>query len=241
MAGIGIPVARTSGLQNQIIALLPPDDRERMFADCSLVILRLTQQLYGIDDRVDAIYFPLDSVVSLLVGAGDDTKVEMATIGNEGVVGIFSILCNQEALADHVVQLQGEALRMPTASFQKHIRDNKLFHDLLHRYLYALTAQIVQAGACNRLHTMEERCARWLLMMHDRSGKDSFPMTQEFLAGMLGVRRGTINISLRKLKGASLIEYVRGRILVRNRKGLESASCSCYEIIRQKYRALARA
>ena len=235
------PTARKSHLQNRIIRLLPANDQERILTNCSRVSLGLARKLYGTNDSVDAIYFPQDCVVSLLVGAGNDAKLEMATVGNEGIVGVFSILCSDRAMADNIVQLEGEALRLPIAKFQEYLRENGAFHVLVHRYLYALIAQIVQSAACNQLHTMEERCARWLLMMHDRSNSDSFPLTQEFLASMLGVRRATVNISLGLLKEARLIDYVRGRIAVRNRKGLESASCPCYELILQRYRELALA
>jgi CRP-like cAMP-binding protein len=106
--------------------------------------------------------------------------------------------------------------------------------------MYALTHQIVQAGACNRLHTMEERCARWLLMMHDRTDKQNstFPLTQEFLAEMLGVRRATVNLAIGILKNAGFIEYVRGQITIVDRVGLESASCACYDLIRKEYQTL---
>ena len=112
----------------------------------------------------------------------------------------------------------------------------------MHRYMYALTHQIVQAGACNRLHTMEERCARWLLMMHDRTenNKNSFPLTQEFLAEMLGVRRATVNLAIGILKNAGFIQYVRGQITIVDRAGLESASCPCYDLIRKEYQSVAR-
>jgi CRP-like cAMP-binding protein len=104
----------------------------------------------------------------------------------------------------------------------------------MHHYIYALTRQVLQAGACNRLHTMEERCARWLLMMHDRTNADTFPLTQEFLSDMLGVRRATVNVALGILKSAGFIQYVRGQITVTDRAGLESASCPCYELIRRE-------
>jgi len=129
---------------------------------------------------------------------------------------------------------------MDVTSFKKRVRDHAGIHDLMHQYMYALTHQIVQAGACNRLHTMEERCARWLLMMHDRTDKknSTFPLTQEFLAEMLGVRRATVNLAIGMLKNAGFIQYVRGQITIVDRAGLESASCPCYDLIRKEYQLL---
>jgi CRP-like cAMP-binding protein len=109
---------------------------------------------------------------------------------------------------------------------------------LMHRHSYALMRQILQAAACNRLHSMEERCARWLLMTQDRAGTESFPLTQEFLSTMLGVRRATVNVAIGMLKKAGFIRYVRGSITVTDRRGLESASCECHQIIREQYQSL---
>jgi len=176
--------------------------------------------------------------VSILVGAGESARVEMATIGNEGVVGAYSALNAAHAIGDNIVQVAGEAMRLEIAHFNHYLQESSSFHQLMHRYLFALTRQIVQAGACNRLHTMEERCARWLLMMHDRTRADTFPLTQEFLSDMLGVRRATVNLTLGILKAAALIRYVRGQITILDRTGLEAASCPRYELIRQEFQQL---
>jgi CRP-like cAMP-binding protein len=218
------------GKRNRLLALLAKEDYQRLVSRCVITSLALYKELYRAGTRIDVIYFPLDCVVSMLVGSGaDDPKVEMATIGNEGAVGVFSVLNETRAIGTHIVQIAGDALRMDVIAFKELLGAHAGIHNLMHRYMYALTYQIVQAGACNRLHTMEERCARWLLMMHDRSEnkKNTFPLTQEFLAEMLGVRRATVNLAIGILKTAGFIQYVRGQITIVDRAGLESAACPC--------------
>jgi hypothetical protein len=184
---------------------------------------------------MDALYFPLDCVVCLLVGAGENERVEMATIGNEGCVGAYSTLNGILSVGDTVVQIAGHALRLETSKCVAHINESQPFRKLLQRYMFALTRQVLQSGACNRLHTMEERCARWLLMMRDRTASDTFPLTQEFLSEMLGVRRATVNLAVGILKAAGFIQYSRGQITILDRAGLESAACPCYGIIKREF------
>ena len=226
-------------VRNRLIALLPAEDRQLVIGDSVRTSFRRAKDLYGGARRIDAIYFPLDCVVSVLAGAGKGAaRVEIAMIGNEGAVGVFSILNAEKAMGVHLVQLAGDAMRLDIANFNKYIRESPIFHKLMHRYLYALTHQIVQAGACDRLHRMEERCARWLLMTHDRSNSDALPITQEFLSEMLGVRRATVNFAIGILRTAGFIQYIRGQITITDRTGLESAACPCYELIRREYREL---
>jgi CRP-like cAMP-binding protein len=229
------------GKRNHLLALLSEQDYQRLVSPSVVTSLVLYKELYRAGTPIDAIYFPLDGVVSMLVGSGaDEPKVEMATIGNEGAVGVYSVLNETRAIGTHIVQVAGDALRISVTTFKEKVRDDAGIHDLMHRYMYALTHQIVQAGACNRLHTMEERCARWLLMMHDRTEnkRNTFPLTQEFLAEMLGVRRATVNLAIGILKTAGFIQYVRGQITIVDRAGLESAACPCYDLIRKEYQTL---
>jgi len=220
---------------NRLLALLPAADAERISGDLISTYLPHLREVYRSGEPVRAVYFPTDCVVSLLVGAEEEAQVEMATIGNEGAVGIFSLLNADGAMAHHVVQLAGDALRLDIEKFKQHLNESAAFHRLMHRYLYALTFQMIQAGACNQLHRMEERCARWLLMMHDRASCNTFRLTQDLLSEMLGVRRATVNHALGRLKTAGLIQFVRGQITVHDRPGLQSAACPCYEKIQQQY------
>jgi CRP-like cAMP-binding protein len=236
-----VQTSLNEGKRNRLLALCSEDDYRRLVSDSIVTSLPLYKELYRAGEPMDAVYFPLDCVVSVLVGSGaDEPKVEMATIGNEGAVGVYAVLNEARAIGTNIVQVGGDALRISVTSFKERVRDHAGIHDLMHQYMYALTHQIVQAGACNRLHTMEERCARWLLMMHDRTDKENstFPLTQEFLAEMLGVRRATVNLAIGILKNAGFIEYVRGQITIVDRVGLESASCACYDLIRKEYQTL---
>ena len=174
-------------------------------------------------------------MVSLLVTADRKPQMEMATIGREGVVGASELLQEQGAMGLNLVQIPGTAVRIAAAAFLKVVGSRRPVERLIHQHLYALMRQILYGAACNRLHSMEERCARWLLMTHDRAGEDIFPLTQEFLSHMLGVRRATVNVATGMLKKAGFIRYVRGMITVIDRPGLESASCECYRDIRKVY------
>jgi CRP-like cAMP-binding protein len=136
------------------------------------------------------------------------------------------------------VQVPGEALRMKASVFKRLLKRSPKLNALLLRYTLALLNQIAQSAACNRAHSVDERCARWLLMTHDRVKKDSFPLTQEFLAQMLGVHRPTVSIAARMLQKAGLIQYVRGTITITDRKALEVASCDCYRSINKEYERL---
>lgn len=220
--------------------LMREGERDALVADLVPTTLPLGRELYRSGEPIDALYFPLDCVVSLLEGVEEGASIEMATIGNEGVVGAFSTLNPGKIMGKHLVQVAGDALRLDVRKYTEHMSRSTSFQTLIHRYLYALIRQIIQAGACNQMHTTEERCARWLLMTQDRAGSDTFRLTQEFLAGMLGVRRATVNLAISTLKNAGFIRYVRGQITVVDRSGLESISCPCYESIRREYSEIVR-
>jgi CRP-like cAMP-binding protein len=221
--------------KNRILALLPEEDRQKILSDSVTVSLPQMKRLYSRNDRIDAVYFPLDCVVSLVVTAPQAPPVEMATIGNEGAVGVLSVLNPAKLLGTTIIQVAGDAERIDVAKFHTYAQPHSVFETLIRRYLYALMNQIVQAGACNQVHTIEQRCARWLLMTHDRKHHETFLLTQEYLAEMLGVRRATVNLALRSLKAVRLIQYVRGQITIVDRAGLEAVSCPCYGLIRREY------
>ena len=219
---------------NSLLAALEPADYEALMADATIVALKLEKRLYKQDERIGEVYFPLDCMVSLLVQPLDGPLVEAATIGREGVVGTVGLTLNQTAIGTHFVQLPGMAVRIGAEALAKHL-SNRPLRSLIDRHQYALTRQILFGAACNSLHATEQRCARWLLMTHDRAGTDTFPLTQEFLAHMLAVRRATVNASTASLKKAGFIHYVRGQLTIVDRTGLESACCACYRSIWQAY------
>ena len=223
---------------NRILAALEQPDYDALMLEAEVVPLKFRKRLYSQDEPVDAVHFPLACMVSLLVTSGGTPQMEMATIGKEGVVGASEVLQMQLSMGLNLIQIPGNALRIDAEAFRKILGGRPQMQKLINRHLYALMRQILYGAACNRMHCMEERCARWLLMTHDRAADDTFPLTQEFLSHMLGVRRATVNVATGMLKKAGFIRYVRGKITVIDRTGLESAACNCYQAIIAVYDSL---
>jgi CRP-like cAMP-binding protein len=203
-----------------------------------IVPLKYRKRVLLQDQRVDAVYFPLTCMFSLLVTQDEKPEMEMATIGKEGFVGAWEVSHIQPSMGLSLIQIPGTAVRISADAFREASKDRMPVQRLIDRHIYALLRQILYGAGCNRIHSMEERCARWLLMTHDRAGDDMFPLTQEFLSHMLGVRRATVNVATGMLKKAGFIRYVRGKITVLDRPGLESASCKCYAAIVKVYKSL---
>jgi CRP-like cAMP-binding protein len=180
---------------------------------------------------IDHVYFPVSGVISLVTPLEDGNIVEVATIGNEGIVGV-PLVAGGSLAVRAISQVGGRTLRMDAALFVAELERLSSFRRLVQRYIQALFGQISQAAACNRLHSNEERLSRWLLMSHDRVGTDSFPITHEFLGQMLGSRRATVTLSAGLLQAAGLIRYHRGRVTIVDREGLEGVACECYSIIK---------
>ena len=204
------------------------------------VRLHMKEVLYEVHAPVKYVYFVLSGVASLIVNAKGDDGIEVATIGNEGMVGLPAFLGAETAAMRVFVQVPGDALRMPVDMFRKHCASNEDLTKVLLRYTQVLMTQIAQSSACNRLHPIDKRCARWLLMTHDRVQGDEFPMTQEFLSKMLGARRGAVNVTANALQRAGLIHYKRGVITIVDRDRLETAACECYGIVAAEYERLFR-
>lgn len=224
--------------KNHFLARLQPEDYDALMRVAKIVPLKFRKRLLQQDEPVDAVYFPLTCMFSLLVTTVGEPQMELATIGREGIVGAAEVFQTKGAIGLNLIQIPGTAVRIEAAAFRKVINDRPLVQRLIYDHLYSLLRQILYAAACNRIHTMEERCARWLLMTHDRAGEDTFPLTQEFLSHMLGVRRATVNVATGMLKKAGFIRYVRGKITVTDRRGLETASCNCYQAILNVYASL---
>jgi CRP-like cAMP-binding protein len=219
--------------ENRLLALLPASDRERIASKLVPRFLNLKTVLFEPGQVVDAVYFPLDGVVSLVTPLEDGAIVEVATIGNEGLVGVPSVLGGSLAVRA-ISQVPGRSLMMGTEAFLAEVKLRGGLARIIEAYVQALFGQISQAAACNRLHSNEERLSRWLLMSQDRVGSDSFIITQEFLAQMLGSRRATVTLSAGILQKAGLIRYHRGHVEILDRAGLEETSCECYGVIRDE-------
>jgi CRP-like cAMP-binding protein len=174
-------------------------------------------------------------VISLVQGELDGQVVEVATIGNEGMAGLPVFLGLESTAGQAFVQVAGAAQRMPSDVFRREVGAGTALHERLHRYTQALMVQMAQGAACNRLHPIAERCARWLAMTHDRVPSDTFELTQEFLGQMLGTRRAAVNEAMGIIQEAGLVRYTRGVITVLDRAGLEAVACKCYGIIRAQY------
>jgi len=218
---------------NRIIQALPAADRARVVGAMAPVILGIKTVLFEPGQVIPAVHFPLSGVISLVTPLEDGNIVEVATVGNEGIVGVPLVPGGSLAVRA-ISQVTGTALRMDAGAFLAEVAQPGAFRDLVHDYLQALFGQISQAAACNRLHTNEERLSRWLLMSHDRVGVDEFAITHEFLGQMLGSRRATVTLSAGLLQAAGLIRYHRGHVAILDREGLESVACECYAVIKRQ-------
>lgn len=224
--------------ENQLLRRLPRQDYERLAQKLEPVELTFKQLIVEPDTPIAHVYFPLVGVISWVTKMDEGATVEVATVGNEGFVGLPVFLGAEQAPAKAFVQVPGRGSRMTSRAFREEVARSEPLRAVLNRYTQALFNLIAQSSACNRLHPIEERCARWLLMTHDRMEEDKFPLTQEFLAKMLGVRRATVNLAAGMLQQAGLITYTRGKITVLSRRGLEGAACDCYRIVADEFERL---
>jgi CRP-like cAMP-binding protein len=218
---------------NRILGALPELVYHQLLPELHFVPLPVAEVLFEPGQRIEALYFPLDGVVSLVTPLEDGAIVEVATIGNEGIVGVPLAGGDAPSTVRAISQVEGASLRIAAHAFTAAVGSHDSFDTLVQSYEQALFSQIAQAAACNRLHSNEERLSRWLLMSHDRVGRDEFAITQEFLAQMLGSRRATVTLSAGILQRAGLIRYRRGHMSIVDREGLEGASCECYRIIKK--------
>jgi CRP-like cAMP-binding protein len=220
--------------KNRLLAVLPRDEHERLRPHLVKVPLPLKEILYEANGPIPHVFFPLNGVVSLVILMESGFTLEVGTIGNEGMVGTPVFLGSESSPTRAISQVPGEALRLETKVFQKEMRRRGPLYGLVQRYTQAMINQISQSTVCNRRHSVEKRMCRWLLMSHDRVGADEFPLTQEFLAQMLGVRRPTVSAVAGILQKAGLLTYHRGRLTILDRKGLEAVSCECYRVVRDE-------
>lgn len=222
-------------VRNLILRSLAPDEWERVRPHLQRVRLPLREVLIAPHRPAEHVWFVEDGMVSLVSFMDDGATVETATVGYEGMIGVPVFLGGMETAGQAFVQIVGEAYRMPAQALRDEVRRDGTMARLLGRYVQCLFTLVAQGAACNRKHSVDQRCARWLLMTHDRVVGDDFALTQQFLSQMLGVRRATVSEAAADLQARGLIEYTRGKISVLDRAGLESASCVCYSIIRAEF------
>ena len=230
-----MPSAKHAVPANRLLAALPRKERERFLAGCESVDLVFAEILCGPGERLDHVYFPLDSTISLVTPIDGFAALGVGMIGNEGMLGITLTLGVDFSPLHAVVQGSGQALRIGAAPFRRELAGSATLQRKLKRYLYVLMSQFGQTAACTRFHVVEARLARWLLMTRDRAHSDVFHLTHEFLGQMLGVRRVGITRAAISLKKRRLISYNRGDIAILDRGGLQKASCECYLTDMQTY------
>jgi CRP-like cAMP-binding protein len=215
---------------------LSPEHRQEVLAAGRQVTLRRDSRISSPDEPIDFIYFPLTAVVAMLMQTADGKTVEIGVIGNEGLVGLCVFWGVPIAAHLAITVVEGDALQVPAARLAALLDSPEAhLHDVLLRYTHALVAHNSQTAACNRLHPVDGRLARWLLVSNDRSGISEFPVTQDFLARLLGVRRVSITEAAGRLAQLGVIRYDRGRVTIVDRIGLERCTCECYEIVRQAF------
>lgn len=219
---------------SRILAALSPDDLAVVTPNLTSVVLESGQVLYDQHGTIDYVFLPDTSVVSLLSRMENGAAVEVGTIGNEGAVGLSLFLGASLSVPETLAQIPGDARRMPAAAFQSAVRQLPMFREILGRCTHAFMTQVSQTAACNRLHGIDQRCARWLLLTHDRvGGADTFLLTHQFLSFMLGVRRAGVTEAIGGLVRSGLITSTGGRFTILDRNGLEGACCECYAIVRR--------
>jgi CRP-like cAMP-binding protein len=220
---------------NRILAALSADELERLAPDLGPVTLDIHEELAGPADDLEYVYFPTSALVSILHSMEDRRSIEVGSVGRDGMVGLRSVLGNGHVKQQFIAQVPGEAYRLPLELFAREAKSPGPLHTLVLRYASALLYQQSQWVACSVLHTVEQRCCRWLLMVHDRTGRDQFPLTHEFLAQMLGVRRASVTEVARGLQKAGLIAYRRGEMNIVDLPALEKAACECYRRVKAEY------
>lgn len=231
------PTTRPS--RNLLLAALEPDEVGILEPDLTHVELPLRTVLFHQDAHVTHVFFPLSGITSLVMTSAQGATVEMATVGREGVVGLPVMADKRGAATNQAIsQIAGAALRMPIGLFTEHLGRLDHLAGLVGEFTGAFVALLGQNAACNRLHTTEQRLSRWLLMCRDRVETDQFPLTQEFIGQMLGVRQGSVSDAAQALQDVEVIRYQRGTINILDPARLEACACECYPRIRSRYEVL---
>jgi CRP-like cAMP-binding protein len=232
------PPAHASSTNNRLLTGLPPDVLEQLLPKFSRVSLTSRQVLYGPEQRIEAVFFMETGMISMVAQLDEGQLAEVGIIGYEGMAGLPLILGVESTFNENFVQMPGTALRMEAGAFRREVASNDALKTRLLRYAEAQQAQISQTAACNGRHDLEQRLARWLLMAHDRMEGDELPLTQDFIAMMLGVHRPSITVTAGILQRAGLIRYANGHITILDRTSLEAASCECYQAVQNRFERL---
>ena len=217
---------------NRLLATLPKKEYERLLPGLKRIPLNFGDVLYEPGETIKHVYFPNDSIVSLLSALSERSTLEVGMVGNEGFAGLPIFMGVNVSQTRALVQGAGSAMRMTSAAVRREANHLGALHRLLHRYSHSLLTQVTQSVACNRFHSVDARLARWLAMTRDRLGVDQFRLTQDFMSNMLGVRREGVNKAATALQTVKLIHYSRGVITILDGRRLEAKSCECYAILK---------
>ncbi|HET7401353.1 MAG TPA: Crp/Fnr family transcriptional regulator [Usitatibacter sp.] len=219
----------TTPIANALLAALPRADHRRLQPLLETVTVTFGEVLHEAHEQIDHVYFPTDSLVSLLTVVDRHLALEVGLVGREGMVGVAYAMGLGTTPFRAMVQGTGTAMRMGAPEFRRELAASVALQREVHLFAHALMSQVAKTAACNRFHVVQERLARWLLMTRDRMRSDEFHLTHDFLANMLGVRRVGVTKAAHALRERKLIAYSRGNITITNGRGLEGAACSCYE------------
>ena len=222
-------------LQNHLLASLPDEERARLFSQLELVPMTLGEVLYESGSRLRHVYFPTNSIISLLYVMADGASAEIAVVGNEGVIGIALFMGGETTPSRAIVQSAGQAYRLKGQVLKDEFGRSGAMQHLLLRYTQALLTQMAQTAVCNRHHSVDQQLCRWLLLSLDRLSASTLSMTQELIANMLGVRREGVTEAAGKLQAVGLIQYSRGQITVLDRPRLEARACECYAVVKKEF------
>jgi CRP-like cAMP-binding protein len=220
--------------RNRLLLALPAGNLKRLMPELEQIHGQRGQVLMDADSSLDHIFFPDSGVVSVVAVYADGSIIEMATIGREGCTGVQAVFGAKSSSVRLLVQVPGSAAKMSRPAFARAMGAMPSFRILIYAYVHAFLEQVLVSVACNGAHSLQERLARWLLMMRDRSDDDALPITQSLLAEMLGVQRPTITNAARELERAGLIERGRRQVTILDRQGLTEASCECYQLVRTR-------
>jgi CRP-like cAMP-binding protein len=229
---------KNDALKNHLLAALSKEEFVRLEPDLEFVSLALGEVIYESGDTMTHIYFPITAIISMLYIMENGATAEIGIAGNNGLIGSSLFMGSDSTTSRAVVLSSGDAIRIKAKPLQAEFDRSGQFQKLLMRYTQSLMTQISQTAVCNRLHKVEQQLCRWLLINHDQMQTNKLVMTQELIANMLGVRREGVTIAAKKLQAKGLIKYVRGTITMLDRKGLEAASCECYQIVIDEYERL---
>jgi len=225
-------------LGNRLLDAMPSDVLHNIRPHLELVALAANQTVHEPGEATEYVFFPTRGLISLVAVLDDGESVEVGMVGKEGLYGVSVFLGDDRPVQRAMVQLAGSALRISSRLFQHEVQSNAALQSLLLRYVQVTLTTAIQAAACNRLHKLEQRFARWLLAAHDRAEAATFPMTHEFLAMMLGVRRPGVTIAAQSLQADGVITYNHGTMTIVDRNGLEAASCECYRFVQGEFARL---